>query len=58
MLLLTKLARFADAAQALRQGISQGVNRIQTVQKLVPNDADFLFEHTEQLQACARGGGV
>ncbi len=35
--------------QALRQGISQGVNRIQTGQKIVPNDGDFLFEHKEQL---------
>jgi hypothetical protein len=35
--------------QALRQGISQGVNRIQTGLKIVPNDADFLFEQKERL---------
>ena len=37
-------------AQALKLGISQGINRIRTGDKIVPNDGDFLFEHKEALQ--------
>jgi hypothetical protein len=35
--------------QALKLGISQGINRIRTNEKMVPNDGDFLYEHKESL---------
>jgi hypothetical protein len=47
---MIRLLRFLTASsQALKQGISQGVNRIQSGEKIVPNDGDFIFQSKDQL---------
>ena len=42
--------RLWHVAQALKTGITQGVNRMRSGEKIVPNDADFLYFSKEQLQ--------